>query len=451
MLLAGMTLALAPAVGSGHTTGIVVSDDSSANVSSLYAFASPDKPGTITIIANYGRFREPAGNPVAQGFNPDLDYWIKLDNNGDGTEDITYSFRFTTSIANPDSVLYTGYGPVTSTDANLTQTLDVDRNGEPFGSGLFVPPPNIGPRTTPDYAQIALNAVQLLDDGASVVFAGQRDDPSFADLGAMFDLVGLRPFNAGHSIKQKRAPGQDSLAGFNVNTVAIQVPRSALTVDGQDVTDETAPNAVVGIWAGTSVLRPDGGWTPVSRLGNPLVNDLLIPIAQKDAWSVAGPAGDAAFENRYLAPEMATVLNTVYRSLKDARTSDRSDLTMLLGQGVPGLNQTNATGVFDMLRLNLATAPKAKPKRLGLLEGDLQGFPNGRRLTDDVVDIELRAIADGYGPFVAETFGFPNLKPNNALGDGCIANDLKFSKTFPYLALPHQGYAGGRYRKPCGK
>jgi hypothetical protein len=314
-----------------------------------------------------------------------------------------------------------------------------------------VPPPNIGPRTTPDYAQIAANAVQLLDDSASVVFAGQRDDPFFADLGAIFDLSGLRPFNAGHVIKQKKAAGQDDLAGYNVNTIAIQVPRSALTSDGQDVTDEAAPNAVVGIWAGTSLLRPDGGWSPISRVGNPLVNELLIPLGQKDAWSAAGPSGDAAYENRFLAPEMATVFNTVYRSLKDARTADRSDLALLLGQGVPGLNQTNATGVFDMLRLNLATPVKAKPKRLGVLEGDLQGFPNGRRLTDDVVDIQLRAIADGYGPFVADTFGFPNLKPNNTLGDGCMANDLKFSETFPYLAQPHQGYTGGRYRKACGK
>jgi hypothetical protein len=277
----------------------------------------------------------------------------------------------------------------------------------------------------------------------------------------VFDLGGLRPFNGAHLIPLPTMKGQDALAGFNVNTIAIQVPKRRLTRDGNGVASPEASNAVIGIWAGaerqrTSVLGANGSvqtsgpWVQVSRLGNPLINEVIIPIGQKDAWNRRNPSGDGIYLNRYRRPELAALVNTIYPSLPDARTTGRDDLVLILGQGVPGLNRTNATGLYDMLRLNMGVAPAASPKRLGALVGDFAGFPNGRRLTDDVVDIELRAVADGYGPILASKFGLPNLSPNNTVGDGCHQNDRRFMSSFPYVAGPHGAYWGGDYRNsPC--
>lgn len=457
--LLAITSIAGPTLGSSHREAPSIANDPSADITDLYAFVSPDKPDTVTLIADYTGFQEPAGGPNFYPFNPDVLYWIKIDNTGDGVEDVTYTFRFTTAVANPDSFLYSGYGSIPGTEANVTQTYAVERNGESLGLGLFVPPANIGPRTTPSYGKTAANFVNALSEEASIVFAGQRDDPFFADTGAIFDLGGLRPFNKAHFLKSKTAKGQDSLSGFNVNSIAIQVPKSALTNDGQDVTGADAANAVIGVWAGASrqALSADGStpgaWVQVSRLGNPLINEVIIPVGDKDAWNASNPADDAQYSARYLNPELAAIINTIYPSLPDTQTSDRSDLVLILGQGVPGVNATN-TGdtLYDMLRLNMGVplAAKKDASTLGAVGGDVAGFPNGRRLTDDVVDIELRAIADGYGSFLEGAFQLPNLSPNNQVGDGCGANDTKFKAAFPYLAEPWSGYQGGDYRKPCG-
>jgi len=241
-----------------------------------------------------------------------------------------------------------------------------------------------------------------------------------------------------------------------VNTIAVQVPIASLTNDGQAPAAADASNALIGVWGGASrqslaVDGAEGDWVQVSRLGNPLINEVIIPIGQKDAWNASNPADDAQYERYYLNSELAAIVNTVYPSLPDARTTERTDLVLILGQGVPGLNQTNAEGLYDMLRLNLAVPPTAKPDPLGAVAGDLAGFPNGRRLTDDVVDIEIRAVADGYGKFLADGFGLPNLEPNNTVGDGCSANDVPFAKAFPYVAAPNDGYRGGDYRSVCKK
>ena len=174
-------------------------------------------------------------------------------------------------------------------------------------------------------------------------------------------------------------------------------------------------------------------------------------MGEKDAWNAADPVNDSTYAKQYTDPELAAIINTIYPSLPDADTTGRGDLSLILGQGVPTLNQTN-TGdtLYDELRLNMGVPPTAKPSRLGALEGDLAGFPNGRRLADDVVDIELRAVADGYGDFLANAFGLKNLSPNNTIGDGCDVNDAAFLPAFPYVAQPWQGYTGGDYRHtPC--
>jgi hypothetical protein len=454
--LVALTALGAPVAASSHREAPAIAFDPSADITDLYAFVSPDKPDTATLIANFTGFQEPGGGPNFYPFNPDVLYWIKVDNTGDGVEDITYTFRFATDVANPDSFLYSGYGPIGAVDSNVTQSVTVERNGEAILTDGTVAPPNIGPRTTPKYGELAQAGIHELSDGTSV-FTGQRDDPFFADVASIFDLGGLRPFNEAHLIPLDTKKGTDSLAGTNVNTVALQVPIAMLTNDGTVPAAADAANAVIGVWGGASrqsmnVDGGDGDWVQVSRLGNPLINEVIIPVGTKDAWNASSPADDAQYESFYLNPELAAIVNTIYPTLPDARTTDRSDLVLILGQGVPGLNQTNAEGLYDMLRLNLAIPPTTdKPNPWGPLAGDNAGFPNGRRLSDDVVDVELRAVADGYGKVLADAFGLPNLKPNNQVGDGCNVNDKPFLKAFPYAAAPHDGYRGGTYRATCQK
>jgi hypothetical protein len=186
-----------------------------------------------------------------------------------------------------------------------------------------------------------------------------------------------------------------------------------------------------------------GRWVQVSRLGEPLVNEVLIPLGQKDAWNRADPSDDSMFEPFYTAPEVARLENLLYGSaLQPIDTTGRTDLVSILLTGVPGLNFTGP-GKADFLRLNTAIGPTAQAgagNRLGVLAGDLAGFPNGRRLEDDVTDIELRAIAQGYGPVLHNLLGLPDKSPNDLVGDGVDANDKPFQAHFPYAATPHQGY-----------
>ncbi len=456
-------------LASSHREAPLIAKDPTADITDLYAFVSPDKPDTVTLIANYIPFQEPAGGPNFYPFDEHAQYFIKVDNNGDGAEDVTFTFDFETEFTNPDSFLYSGYGPIEDQSdpqgapfapANLHQTYTVTMNDEELASDLHVPPDNIGPRTTPEYKTYANDGIHELGD--VTVFAGQRDDPFFADIGAIFDLGGLRPFNEAHLIPLPTEAGQDSLSSFNVKSIAVQVPKSMLTNDGEDVSAPDAPNAVIGVYAGTmrqstkvhtenGEHEMSGDSVQVARLGNPLINEVIIPIGQKDEWNASHPADDAQFMDRYLNPELAAIINTVYPTLPDARTSDRSDLVLILGQGVPGLNATN-TGdtLYDLLRLNMGIPPTENPSRLGVLDGDLAGFPNGRRVWDDVVDIELRAVADGYGSFLEENFDLPNETPNNMVGDGCDANDRSFLNEFPYVAAPWAGYDDGvHHLSPC--
>ncbi len=468
--LLAVTSVAGGALGSSHREAPLIAKDPTADITDLYAFVSPDKPDTVTLIANYIPFQEPAGGPNFYPFDETAQYFIKVDNTGDGVEDVTFTFDFETEFTNPDSFLYSGYGPIEDQDepqgapfapANLQQRYTVTMNDEELGTDLYVPPDNIGPRTTPTYDNYEHDGIHELDGGVTV-FAGQRDDSFFADTAAIFDLGGLRPFNQAHLIPLPTEPGQDTFSSFNVKSIALQVPKTMLTNDGEDVTAPDASNAVIGVWGGTmrqsgAVLSGatgaelGGDFVQVARLGNPLVNEVIIPIGQKDEWNADAPADDAEYIDEYLNPELAAIINTLYPTLPDARTSDRSDLVLILGQGVPGLNATNeGDTLYDMLRLNMGIAPSENPSRLGVIDGDLAGFPNGRRLWDDVVDIELRAVADGYGSFLNENFDLPNETPNNMLGDGCDANDRGFMTSFPYVANPWQGYEDGvHHRSPC--
>ncbi len=462
------------AQASSHREAPLIADDPTADNTDLYAFVSPDKTDTVTFIADYIPLEEPAGGPNFNKFGDDVLYEINVDNTGDGKEDISYQFRFTTKTLNPDTFLYNtftiGAGPGYA-NLNRVQTYDVFRveNGVTTklnSSPVPVPPANIGPRSTGNDAYYkSLMSAAVADLGNDVsVFAGPVDDPFFVDLGSIFDLGGLRPFNENHLAFLPNEPGRDEVGGFNTHAIAIQVPISQLTRGHVSIAGPNDPKAVIGVYASASrqkirILDKDGGvknrdgWVQVSRLGEPLVNEVIIPLGKKDAWNRSDPAGDAQFLKYYQSPELAKLINILYPGLPDTPETGRDDLVQILLTGVDlpdgnptGVNNLTFTGntKADLLRLNMGIAPSAPAgagNRLGVLAGDLAGFPNGRRLEDDVVDIELRAVADGYGPILNGLFGFPDLTPNDLIGDGVNANDKTLNSTFPYLATPHQGYS----------
>lgn len=451
------------ATASSHREAPLIADDPAADNTDVYAFVSPDRPDTVTIIANYIPFQDPAGGPNYYRFDPTVLYALNVDNDGDGKEDVAYQFRFKTQVTNPNTFLY-NTGPISTLadqDANLSvrQTYTVTRvtssGSTVLGSNLRVPPTNIGPRSNPTY-----DAYQGVVDlgGDRKVFAGPRDDPFFVDLGSIFDLAGLRTLNPLHLIPLASEMGKDGVLNYNTHTIAIQVPKT-------DLLPAPMANGNIGIYASASrpkirILRGDGTFdangpqVQVSRLGNPLVNEVLIPLGKKDLWNASDPSKDSQFADRYTSPELAGLVNALYPVLDDTPTTGRGDLAAILLTGVPTLNFTGSTQA-DLLRLNTSfTAPPAGTgNRLGLLAGEFSGFPNGRRLEDDVTDIELRAIACGYGPVVGpiiESFGFcngnANRTPNNVVGDDVDANENTFLSQFPYVAPPNQGYAHTGHR-----
>ena len=466
-------------LASSHREAPLIAGDPAADNTDLYAFVSPDAPNSLTIIANFVPLEDPAGGPNFFPFDPSVRYEINIDNNGNGKANVRYEFRFkthrkATNFAGIPTFLYND-GPITTlTDPNLLtwQTYDVWRNGNKIASNLRVPPANIGPRSTPDYETLADSAVAKLSNGTRL-FAGPRDDAFFVDLGSIFDLAGLRPFNTLHALPMPTETGLDGVSGFNTNSIAIRVPLRQLTKDHAAPTGPNDPDAVLGVWASASrrmtrtlnangTMSSSGPWQQVSRLGNPLINEVIIPTAKKDYWNSQKPSSDSQFAKYYKAPEITAVANALYDALDNPATTNRNDLVAVLLTGlnipnsatVPGGLQYTRTGatMADMLRVNTGIKPNTAgacvfgvtgggtPSRLGAIDGDLCGFPNGRRLLDDVTDIELRALVEGYGPTLNAVLGVPNRTPNNLLGDGVDANDHPFLSAFPYIGTPNQGY-----------
>lgn len=454
-------MATSMALASSHREAPLIKEDPTVDNTDLYAFRSPDAPDTVTIIANFIPLEEPSNGPNFYSFSDSAVYEIHIDNNGDAREDITYQFRFRTDIRDQNTFLY-NTGPVLTLDSanlNVRQFYTVNRitgdrrsaPGTSLGSTFQVAPANIGPKSTPSYAALANAAVFNLSGGGGKVFAGPRDDSFFVDIGAIVDLLTLRPVQQLHAVPPmaSSAPGVDGLRGFNVHTIAIQVPIASL-VNGAVPTAPAASNAVIGLWSTTSrsrvtVLSPGsllrqsvGGSTQVSRLGMPLVNEVVLSLAFKDIFNSSEPRGDAplftsneTFRNRVLDPEVAKLMKALYGI--DVPPAPRNDLVQVFLTGIPGATMPPNVTPAEMLRLNVAVPVTASPNPLGVIAGDLGGFPNGRRLGDDVVDIALRVVA---GVLVQ---GF-NKQPNNMLGDGVNANEVPFLSTFPYAALPWQGF-----------
>ena len=412
----------ATAQASSHREAPLISEDPSADNTDTYAFRSPDAPDTVTIISNYIPGEDPAAGPNWYTFSPSARYVIYADKNGDGKPDITWRFRF----KNRAPVAF-----LQNTQQEYTVTRLDGKSSRVVGSGLLTPPDNIGPRSTPGYHALAMAGIHDLNDG-SKVFAGQRDDGFFGDIGAAFDLVAIRS-GTGAS-----GGGKDFFAGYAVHTVSLQVPLSQLDNGG---------NHVVGVWSaserpvtkvtlaksrGRKVLQTTTGWKQVSRLGEPLINELLIPTELKDKWNASTPDKDKQFEQYYSSPVLAKLLNQLYPQFGPFTETNRTDLVSVLLTGLkePNLNYTGTT-LADEIRLNLAiapTAPVGHGNRLGVLGGDLAGYPNGRRLEDDVIDISERAVG---GVLIGHSL---------PLGDGVDGNDVPYLAAFPYQADPFSGY-----------
>jgi hypothetical protein len=448
---------------SSHREAPEISKDPVADNTDVYAFVSPDRPDTVTIISNYIPLEGPAGGPNFFEFGDDVLYSIYVDNDGDAKPDITYQFEFTTQVRNANTFLY-NTGPIASLDdpnwnrRQFCTVTRVDRRNAStvVGSGIPTPPCNIGPRSTPSYESLATAAVRDLASGETV-FAGQRNDGFFVDLGAIFDLGDIRPLQNLHLIATTPTASVDTLSTVNVHTIAIRVPIRMLTKDGSVPTDPLSSKAVLGIWAGASrrkVRLTDGPlksgagpWAQVSRLGNPLFNEVVVPMAQKDDWNAADPEDDRDFAGSVRRPELAKLLPVLYPGVFPhlaGLSAPRDDLVAVLLTGlpsgiVPGFQNFTGPTLADMLRLNVAIHPEASPSPLGILGGDLAGFPNGRRVADDVVSIELKAFAGATYPLVN-----PSYTPDGAVA--AVSEYLtpapgRYQPAFPYLGLPHDGFS----------
>lgn len=436
-------IAVPLSIGSSHREAPNIMLDPTADNTDVYAFTADDAPGALTVVANWIPAEVPASGPNFYRFDDRARYYIHTDNDGDGKPNVSYRFQFKTQV-NKASFLYAfpGVGSIDDPKLYQRQTYnvfrEVTRNGRKttrrIGTNLPVAPSNVGPKTFSDYDKVAGQATQGLSGGGKV-FAGQRDDPFYADLGAIFDAANLRKGTG------NEGGGKDDLSGMSVHSVVLQIPEAQVTKDGKAVSGPDAKNAVVGVWSTTerralqvtnanfnSNKRSRGKFVQVSRLGVPLVNEVVIPAGKKDQFNRTKPHRDAELYGKFVVkPELAAVLNALF-DVK-APEDNRTDIVQALLQGLPNLNQhKNNPLPVDTLKLNLGVPPTANPNRFGVIAGDNAGFPNGRRLIDDVVDIELQVVAG---------FLLGNKVP---LGDGVDQNDKAFSKTFPYLAGPTSGF-----------
>jgi Domain of unknown function (DUF4331) len=461
---------------SSHREAPYISTDPVADNTDVYAFVSPDAPDTVTIIANFIPLEAPAGGPNFYQFGDDVQYEINISNSGTQT-DICYQFNFSTAAPNPAAGFLYNTGPITSlSDStwNRRQTYDVTKvkggSSTKVGSSLPCPPCNIGPLSTPDYPALAAAAVQTLATGEKV-FAGQRADAFFVDLGAVFDLGDLRPFASLHAGGGALGmhDGINTLGASNVHTIALQIPKTMLTADGSNPADPAKSTAVIGVYASASrqkaqmydssqgYFNGSGPYEQVSRLGMPLFNEVLVALGMKDKWNASSPFDDSQFVSGVSFPALADLLPALYpgvfphlqalnaklASLPAAK--QRADLVAIFLTGlpagiVPGFQNLTAGGKVqaDLLRLNMAIPPAQSPNPAGLVGGDAAGFPNGRRLQDDIVTIELRALAGVTYPLVDKSY-----TPDAAAAkvtDGATGAGLNLLSSFPYMPEPYSGY-----------
>lgn len=448
-LVALAALIAVPAVGhfagaSSHREAPLISQDPAADLTDMYVFRSPDAPDTVTAIMNVWPYGAPDGGPNWFRFDDNVRYSMNITQDGGNEADVRLDFWFKTVTQNGNTFLL-NTGPVMSLDdpnLNVRQFYSVDlvAGGATtrIAENLPVAPPNVGAASFPNYDTVAAQAMVSVPGLAGwKMFAGPRDDPFFVDL-SLFDLLTIRPGAPGNA-----GGGVDSLAGYNVPTIAVQLPTSTVVRPACNLSNPTDMNCVVGMWTTTSrqstrVLNGEmpptnqGDWVQVSRLSAALVNEVIVPLAFKDVFNASEPKNDGRFLSVVTDPEPARLLKALYGL--DVPPTPRNDLVTIFLTGIPGLNQPPDVQPAEIAHLNLAVPVTANPNRMGVLGGDNQGYPNGCRLGDDVTDISLQAVAGGT-PFTATQ----NKAPNNQLGDGVNQNDKPFLRSFPYVASPHQG------------
>ena len=459
--LAALTAAAIAATlgfGSSHREAPRILKDPTADNTDVWAFTAPDAKDSLTVVANWIPLADPAGGPNFYPLDENARYYVKVDNTGDGYEDVAYRWKFKTRFRNPNSFLYAApqVTSVNDPDLNLVQTyylyketynrnrrlVDVKR----IAHNAPVVPDNVGPKTIPNFAQVEAGGVTHLKGGGRTIVT-PADDAFFVDLGTIFDGINIDKPGRPNIGTGNQGGGKDDVAGYNTKSFVLQVPEREVTRDGKSVSGMKAGNSVVGVWSTTerkrgSVLAPRASrkhkhgkrWVQVSRLGNPLINEVIIPIGKKDKFNATSPADDAKnFGQFALNPEPARVLNALFGL--GIKETNRTDIVQALLTGVPGLTQIgNHPAAADTLKLNLGVSPASSPNRFGVLAGDTAGFPNGRRLADDVVDIELRVIAGAL------------LMPNQGgkqipLGDGVDRNDKALRAQFPYVPLANDGFS----------
>ena len=532
LLLAMLMIAPIGGFAANHRSAPNSALDHPAGITDWYAFVSYEDSSKVVLIMNVDPLLEPSNGPNYFPFDPGIVYTMRIDNNYDAVEDVSFEFRFTTEIRAPNVPLsFIGAGTGINAPANappnasgivtfgqvippaITQLdgpgsagLSLRQNYTvtmiqgtgatatrtdltPASSKLFAVPSNIGPRTMPCYTSVptalvpptppltttaltcpsplAKQGIYTLDKGVRV-FAGTVDDPFYIDLGATFDSLNFRAgaaFNGTPGVlsaTQDQNDTQnfaaDALSGFNVNTIAVEVPASLLI--------RSSATPVIGTWGATyrpattvrqatGPLTTSGDLVQVTRMGNPLINELIIGTGSKDTFNQSQPKNDATFANFALDPVLARAFNAVY----GFRVPDppRQDLLLLVQYQGPTVPAGTPVGPpADMLRLNTAIAPTAiaARKRIGALAGDVAGFPNGRRLTDDVVDIAARAVSggvcgvplnqapQGQSPtLITCTSGgapFTNVQVP-IIGDGVNLNDVPLQEVFPYVAFAQSG------------
>lgn len=486
---AGLLACGLPALASNHREAPITGLDRAADITDVFAFVSygpgqqaGQTPEKVTLMMCVDPLLEPANGPTLFPFDPGIRYELRVDNDNDAMADVIFRFAFQTEYRLPD--IYTAvagidggaFQPGTSnlvvppriTDfqslgLNQRQTYTVEMIDVSSGSStqlraddgseFFAVPGNAGPRTM-DYDSLFAQGTYSMASGLSV-FAGTVDDPFFIDLGAAFDTANFRTLGSGipgvltdfeDAMAQNFA--SDAVSGFAVNAIAIEVPIELLTATGQ-LEPAHSPAATIGVTGTTSrprrfVRRPlgrevDGKWRQVQRLGNPLINELVIGIGSKDRYSMERPVRDDQFANFYLDPPIVRIVEALYGGALAVPAAPRFDLFPLVTYAEPiAAPGTPAGPIADMLRLNtgVPATPIAAASRLGLLGGDPAGFPNGRRLNDDVVDITLRVAVGGV---LDPTF--PGFTPglNDRLGDGVNVNDAPLRTSFPYLASAPDG------------
>jgi hypothetical protein len=509
------------AFASSHREAPNISRLPTVDGTDFYMFNSYEagRTGYVTILANYIPLQDPLGGPNYFALDSAALYEIKIDNNGDGVEDLTFQFQFTNSLANANAGITLPVGPAGTTQNvavplknvgpisgvnppnlnfnesySLTVVTGPARTGTATaitnatnGSATFTKPMDyIGQKSFGSDAGYAAYAAQYVYSitvpGCTKpgrVFVGQRKEGFVVNLGEIFDLVNLVPIEGDKDPVYGNGtpfPGgitqSDSnnvLANKNITTLALELPASCLTGAG---------NGVIGGWTTASLrqarilnpnptfAKPDvngGAWTQVSRLGSPLVNEVVIGLKDKDLFNASAPSGDTQFATYVTNPTLPALLNALFLAPVNATLGTtltnlapsnfpRTDLEAAFLTGFKGLNQQSTVTPSEMLRLNTAVAstPAATQNPIGVAAGDLAGFPNGRRPGDDVVDIALRVVMGALcyplpiGPNKAATnLGLctPANAPvgNAAFTDGAPINALYFDQTFPYLKTPLPG------------